>query len=66
MMVMTVWKNPCLQCGCGVSVYWPNCPCLCHKGDKTNVIQWNNTEEQTPAPVNGNSPPSESPAKEKP
>ncbi len=46
--MMTVWKNPCLQCGCGVSVYWPNCPCLCHKGDKTNVIQWNNTDEPAP------------------
>ncbi len=48
---MTVWKNPCLLCGCGVSVYWPNCPCGCHKGDKTTVIQWNNTEtapENTP------------------
>ncbi len=47
---MTVWKNPCLLCGCGVSVYWPNCPCVCHKGDKTTVIQWNNVETAPPAP----------------
>ncbi len=45
---MTVWKNPCLLCGCGVSVYWPNCPCMCHKGDTTNVIKWN---EVKPAPA---------------
>lgn len=46
-----IWKNPCLLCGCGISVYWPNCPCTCHKGEKSNIIVWNNEKKVEIKPV---------------